>query len=41
VVLSYREAMKKLRGDEIKNGLTALALYWLSAHRAGLRRRWR
>jgi ADP-ribose pyrophosphatase len=41
VVLSYRAAMKKLRGDEIKNGLTALALYWLAAHRAELRRRWR
>jgi len=41
VVLSYRAAMKKLRGDEIKNGLTALALYWLAAHRPELRRRWR
>jgi ADP-ribose pyrophosphatase len=41
VALSYRVAMKKLRGDEIKNGLTALALYWLAAHRAELRRRWR
>jgi ADP-ribose pyrophosphatase len=41
VVLSYRVVMKKLRGDEIKNGLTALALYWLAAHRAELRRRWR
>ena len=41
VVLSYREAMKKLRDDEIKNGITTLALYWLAAHRAELRRRWR
>jgi len=41
VVLPYRVVMKKLRGDEIKNGLTALALYWLAAHRAELRRRWR
>ena len=41
VVLSYRAVMKKLRDDEIKNGLTALALYWLAAHRAELRRRWR
>lgn len=41
IVLSYRAAMKKLRSDEIKNGLTALALYWLGAHRAELKRRWR
>lgn len=41
VVLSYREAMKLLRGDRIANGLTALALYWLAAHRAALRREWR
>jgi ADP-ribose pyrophosphatase len=41
VVLSYRAAMKKLRADEIQNGLTALALYWLAAHRAELKRRWR
>jgi len=41
VVLSYRDAMKLLRTDQIKNGLTALALYWLAAHRAQLRRRWR
>ena len=41
VVLSYREAMKLLRTDQIKNGLTTLALYWLAAHRAQLRRRWR
>ena len=41
VVLSYRETMKLLRTDQIKNGLTALALYWLDAHRAQLRRPWR
>ena len=40
VVLSYRDAMKLLRGDQIKNGLTALALYWLATHRAQLRRKW-
>ncbi len=41
LVLSYREAMKRLREDKISNGLTALALYWLGANRTALRRRWR
>lgn len=41
VVLSYRAALKLLRDDKIGNGLTALALYWLSANRARLRREWR
>ncbi len=41
VVLSYRAAMKLLRADRIGNGLTALALYWLAAHRARLRQSWR
>jgi ADP-ribose pyrophosphatase len=40
VVLSYREAMRRLRADAITNGPTVLALYWLAAHRARLRRRW-
>jgi ADP-ribose pyrophosphatase len=41
VVLSYRDAMKLVRGDKISNGLTVLTLYWLAAHRAKLRREWR
>jgi len=41
VVLPYRDAMKLVRGDKIGNGLTTLALYWLAAHRARLRREWR
>jgi ADP-ribose diphosphatase len=41
VVLSYRAAMKLVRGDRIGNGLTVLALYWLAAHRARLRQSWR
>lgn len=41
VVLSYRDAMKLVRDDKIGNGLTTLALYWLAAHRAKLRRAWR
>ncbi len=40
VVMNYRLAMRRLRADEITNGLTALALYWLAAHRAELRRKW-
>ena len=38
VVLSYREAMRRLRADEIVNGLAVLALYWLAARRPALRR---
>jgi ADP-ribose pyrophosphatase len=41
VVLPYREAMRQLRDDKIQNGLTALALYWLGANRAKLRRKWK
>ena len=41
VVLSYREAMRQLRADQVKNGLTVLALYWLAANRARLRRIWK
>ncbi len=41
VVLTYGAAMKLLRADKIQNGLTSLALYWLAAHRAALRKRWR
>jgi len=38
---SYREAMHRLRAGEITSGPTVLALYWLAANRARLRRRWR
>ena len=41
VVLAYREAMKRLKSDAIQNGPTVLALYWLGANRARLRRLWR
>jgi ADP-ribose pyrophosphatase len=41
VVHGYHEAMKLLRADRLQNGPTVLALYWLAAHRARLRRRWR
>ena len=36
-----REAMRQLRDDKIQNGLTTLALYWLAANRARLRRKWK
>jgi len=41
VVLAFDEAMKRLRADGFQNGPTVVALYWLAAHRARLRRRWR
>lgn len=41
VVMSYHEVMKLLRADRFQNGPTVLALYWLAARRAELRRRWR
>ena len=41
VVKSYRETMQLARADKINNGFTLVALYWLAAHRARLRRRWR
>lgn len=41
VVLSYHAAVQRLRDDKISNGITAIALYWLTAHRPALRRRWR
>ena len=40
LVLSYREAMRRLRADAIINSPTIIALYWLAAHRARLRRAW-
>lgn len=41
LVQSYREAMRRVRAGEIINGPTVLALYWLAANRARLRRRWK
>jgi len=39
-VLRFDEAMRRVRADAIKNGPTLLALYWLAAERARLRREW-
>ncbi len=41
LVLSYRAAMQRLRTGAIINSPTMLALYWLAANRARLRRAWR
>ncbi len=41
VVKSYRETMQLLRADKIGNGIALVALYWLAANRARLRRAWR
>lgn len=41
VVKSYRETMQLVRADKIGNGIALVALYWLAAHRAKLRRKWR
>jgi ADP-ribose pyrophosphatase len=41
VVKSCREAMRLLRAQKIDNAFTLLALHWLAANRAALRRRWR
>jgi ADP-ribose pyrophosphatase len=41
VVKSYDEAMALLAADKIDNGFTMVALYWLAANRARLRREWR
>ncbi len=38
MVLSYRAAMSRLRAGKIQNGATLLALHWLAANRARLRR---
>jgi len=40
LVLPYRDAMTRLKKDAIQNGPTLVALYWLAANRARLRRRW-
>jgi len=41
VVLTYREAMRRLSTGVITSGPTVLALEWLGRHRASLRKRWR
>jgi ADP-ribose diphosphatase len=41
VVKTYAEAMALLRAGKIENVFTMLALYWLAANRAMLRKRWR
>jgi len=41
VVKSYRDAMRLMRAQKIDNAFTLLALHWLAANRATLRRRWR
>lgn len=40
VVLSFDEAMRLVRADQVKNGATLLALYWLALERDRLRREW-
>jgi ADP-ribose pyrophosphatase len=41
VVKSYRDVMRLVRAQKIDNAFTLLALHWLAANRAALRRRWR
>ena len=41
VVKGYDETMTLLRAGKIDNGFTIVALYWLAANRARLRREWR
>jgi hypothetical protein len=33
--------MKRVEADQIQNGLTLLALYWLAANRTRLRKHWK
>jgi ADP-ribose pyrophosphatase len=40
VVKSFRAAMSLVRSGEIANSHCVVALYWLAANRARLRRRW-
>jgi len=40
LVLPYRRAMRRLKAGEISNSPTMIALYWLAANRARLRRKW-
>ena len=39
-VLPWREAAALVRRDGVENAFTLVALYWLQAHRARLRRMW-
>ena len=41
VVRSYRDVMRLVRAQKIDNAFSLLALHWLAANRAALRRRWR
>jgi ADP-ribose pyrophosphatase len=41
VVKSFGQAMKLVQSGRIRNSTSLLALYWLAANRAKLRRRWR
>jgi ADP-ribose pyrophosphatase len=41
VVKSFRQAMALVKSGRIRNSTSLLALYWLAANRARLRRRWR
>lgn len=41
VVRSFRQAMRAVKSGRIRNATSVLALYWLAANRARLRRRWR
>jgi len=41
VVKSFRQAMRAVKSGRIRNSTSLLALYWLAANRAALRRRWR
>ncbi len=41
VPMKFAEAMKRVEADQIQNGLTLLALYWLSANRTKLRKHWK
>ncbi len=41
VVMRYAEVARLLREGGIENATTMVALYWLAANRADLRRRWR
>ena len=40
LVLPYRVAMRRMKAGEITNSPTLIALYWLAANRARLRRAW-
>jgi ADP-ribose pyrophosphatase len=39
--LKFKDAMARVQADQIHNGLTLLALYWLAANRTALRKHWK